>query len=296
MRDPITIFTASTGLNTVAEPLKIAETDLQVAVNITIDQVGMVERRKGFTLLQLGDYHSLFCDKGDCFVINSDSLYQVGADGSLRLIRSGLTPNALMDFIQVGFRTYYVNGYEFGWIEDGVSNIWETGTYVGPTTNVVFSGPMPGQHIAQSSGRVFISTDNVLWWSELFDFGLFNRSESFIQFHTTIRMIKPTAGGMFISTDRNTYFTVGLNPMTWILNKVASFPAIEWSAAIEPIEGTDIGLSPGLCVVWASKEGAILGTPEGQIINLTKDKIIYPDDAKTGFGCFIGYQFLHGLE
>ena len=299
---PITIFTGATGLNTVTDPVRIPQqksglSDLQVAVNITIDQSLRVSRRKGVTQLQPGAYHSLFCDGGDCFVIKNSSLYQVAADGSLTGIRSGLTVDQRMDFTQVGYRTYYNNGFQFGWLQGGISNVWAKGTYVGPDTNRVFSGPIVGNHLATFFGRMLISQENVLWWSEPYDFGLFNKAESFVQFNTKILMVKPVSGGCFISTEKKTYFLEGPNPKAWIMKQVANYPAVEWSDAIDYVEGIEVGMqSPGLCALWASQEGAVIGTSTGQMINLNKEKIIYPENAKDGFGCLIGYNFIHGMN
>jgi len=163
---PITIYTGATGLNTVDDPVRIGfnkngQTDLGVAVNIEIDQSLRVTRRKGQTLLQSGAYHSLFCDGGDCFVVKGTSLYQVASNGSLKGIRSGLTPGK-MSFAQSGDRTYYANGYETGWIEDGISNVWQVGTFVGPDTNRIFSDLIIGDHLSVFSGRIFVSEGNIL--------------------------------------------------------------------------------------------------------------------------------------
>ncbi len=247
--------------------------------------------------IQAGAFHSLFCDGGDCFVVKGESLYRVSTDGTILLVRDGLTADAQVDFEQVGDRTYCTNGYEIGWIQEGFFREWEKGIYHGPDTTRAFSGPVTGNHIASFYGRMLISEYNALWWSEPYDFGLFNLAESFVQFHTKIRMVKPVAGGCFVSTEKNTYFLEGPNPKGWISKRVANYPALEWSAAIEYVDGMDVGMqSPGLCAVWASPEGAVLGTPGGQIINLTKPKVIYPNDASTGFGCLMGYSFIHGME
>ncbi len=299
---PITIFTGGTGLNTVSDPVRIpvqqdGKSDLQVAVNVSIDQSFRVNSRKGVTKLQDGNFHSLFCDGGDCFVVKGDSLYQVAADGSLKGIRSGLTPGARMAFCQVGDRTYYTNEYELGVLQGGISSVWKKGTYVGPETNRVFDGPVPGRHLAEFSGRMFISQGNAIWWSELFDFGLFDRAGSFVQFHTSVRMMKPVDAGMFISTERNTYFLAGKNPKDWALRKVAGYPAVEWTDSIEYVNAADLGIETvGLCPVWASTEGAILGTPEGAVFNLNKKKVIYPENVNTGFGGFIGFNYIHGVK
>lgn len=296
MTDPITIFTGSTGLNIVASPTRIETTDLQVAVNVSIDQSGRVQSRRGVTQLQEGNYHSLFCDGGDCFVVSGDTLYQVAVDGSLSVVRSGLTP-AKMAYAQVGDRTYYTNGYELGVLQGSISSVWKKGVYTGPETNRVFDGPVPGRHLAEFSGRMFISQGNAIWWSELFDFGLYDRARSFVQFHTNVRMMKPVDAGMFISTERNTYFLAGKNPKDWALRKVTGYPAVEWTDSIEYVNAADLGIETvGLCPVWASTEGAILGTPDGIAYNLNKNKIIYPETAKTGFGGMFGYNFIHGVK
>lgn len=300
--DPIIIFQGASGLNTVADPTRISNqdgiSDLQVAVNISIDQSLRPSRRSGVTKIQSGSYHSLFCDSKDCFVVKDDSLYKVAEDDSLLGIRSGLTLEAKMDFAQVGKYTYYTNGFEFGYILDGVSYAWVKGTYVGPTTTKVFSGPLVGNHLADYNGRMLISVDNVLYWSELYNFGLFNLAESFVQFHTKILMIKPMVNGCFISTEDEVYYLDGKNPSLWNPSKITSFPALEWSVATSYIEGTDLDLDIqlGLCCVWASPEGVILGMSSGSVLNLNKNKVIYPERAKTGFGCLMGYSFIHGMK
>ena len=125
MSDPIVIFRGTSGLNTVADPLRIFNkdgiSDLQVAINIDIDQSLRPSRRSGVTKIQSGAYHSLFCDEKNCFVIKEDSLYKVSADNSLLGIRSDLTLNAKMDFAQFGEYTYYTNNYEIGYIFNDVS-------------------------------------------------------------------------------------------------------------------------------------------------------------------------------
>lgn len=301
MSKPITIFSGGTGLNTVEDPVRIPAqknglSDLQVAVNVSIDQSYRMNSRRGVSQLQSGSYHSLFCDGGDCFVMKGDSLYQIAEDGSLKGIRSGLT-DAKMDYTQTGDRTYYTNGYEFGYVQGGTSYVWKKGTYQGPDTNRVFSGPMPGNHITDFAGRIFISQENVIWYSEPFDFGLFNKAESFVQFYTKILMMKPVASGMFVSTERGTYFLEGVNPKGWKVRQVFGYPAIEWSDAVDYVNSVDLGFEiPGLCPIWASSEGAIMGFPTGDVINLNKEKIIYPEGAKTGFGCLIGLNFIHGVK
>ncbi len=299
---PITVFRGTTGLNTVADPARIPMrkgnvNDVAEAVNITIDQYFRSSRREGFTLLQSGSYHSLYCDQGDCFVARGDAIFRVGTDFSLQGIRSGMTENARIAWMQDGNKTYYTNVFERGIIEDGVSSPWVVGTYHGPATVRGFAVPVGMKHLCIHAGRMFASTGKVLWWSEPFRFDLFNQAESFAQFHSNIRLIKAVAGGVFVGTERSTHFLSGSQPMEFQARKVANFPPVEWSDSIEYVEGTDIGMQEqGLCALWASIEGAVLGTPSGQIVNLNKEKIIYPENVTQGFGGLKGYHFIHGME
>jgi len=301
--NPIIVFAGATGLNTVADPVRVpfqknGITDLQAAVNVSIDKTLRVNRRRGLNLLQAGSYHSLFCDGGDAFVCSAaGAIYRIGPDLSLQGVRSGLTAGARVSFVQVGDYTYYANGHERGRIKDGVSYAWAEGTYTGPTTNRQFFGPMSGHHLAWAFSRMFIAEDNAVWWSEPYNNDLFNLAESFAPFNTKVLMVKPVDDGLFVSTSKNTYFLAGKKPREFVAQKVAPYPAIEWSDATAYVPGADVGLKdPRLCALWASPEGAILGTAGGSIINLNKDKIVYPETGQKGFGCLIGYNFIHGLE
>lgn len=297
---PIKIYSGSSGLNTVDDPVRLpfqegGLTDLQVAINISIDQSNRINRRIGTSRLLTGAYHSLFCDGGDCFVIRGSALFQVNSNNSLTGLRSELTAGVKMDFDQVGERTYYCNGYEIGYIYNSVSYTWIIGDYTGVKTNRQFDAPPVGTHLADFMGRMFIAEGKVLWWSEPFNFDIYDKAESFVQFYDDIIMIQPVVGGIFVSTDKKIYFLGGTNPKDFTFQEVAQFPAIEWTNTVEKVDATDIGLDGGLSAMWASKEGAILGLPSGQIFNLNKNKVVYPDDATTGFGCLRGYNFIHGV-
>lgn len=302
--DTIAVFRGTSGLNTVADPARIPMTksgvnDVAEIVNMTVDQYGRPSRRKGFKLLLSGDFHSLFCDRGDCFVaknIGSDgAIYRVSKTSTdvyaLQGIRSGMTMGAKISWLQVGNKTYYANGFERGYIVDGISYAWNVGEYHGIDADKRFSIPENILHLAEHSGCLFASSGNILWWSEPFRYDLFNMTEGFVQFGEAIRMVRPVDGGVYIGTEKNTFFLTGNRPSEFTAHKIAQFGVIEWSDATEysPQES-------GLCAVWVSPEGAMLGTPSGQIVNLNKSKVIYPEQVNKGFGCMVGYHFIHGME
>jgi len=300
--DPVTLLHGCTGLNTVVDPVRLpydskaGVSDLGVAVNIRIDETGRVSRVDGFSSVDTGSYHSLFCDGGDCFVGKGTALYQVGMDLSVTGVRSGLSGDRIT-YAQSGNRTYYSNGTQNGYIESGISRPWNKDDYLGPDSAKYFSAAPVGNHLAFAFSRMFVSEDDVLWWSEPFRNGLFNKAINFVRFSTKILMLKPVASGCFISDEKRTYFLRGTDPHQFIQEIVANYPAYEWSDAIDYVDGMEIGLdSSGLCAFWSSPEGAILGTANGQIVNMNKAKIIYPEDGQSGASLIRGYEFIHTIS
>jgi hypothetical protein len=304
LSNPITIFSGATGLNTVESPERIAwqrggVSDLQAAVNVTIDSSRMVKTRPGSLLLQSGDCHSLYSDGNVCFVMMGTALYGVAADGSLTGIRSGMTAGARTAFWTVGERTYYCNGFENGVILGNTSSTWPVGTYTGPESNRQFSAAPVGHHLALFGSRMFISEGRVLWWSEPHDVYLYNLAESFVQFRTKILMIRPVTAGLFISTEKRVVFlrgNQGNNPKSFTLETVTDFPAIEWTDT-GYYNAVEVGFEDtGLSSVWATKFGAFAGLSSGGYYSLNRDKVVYPDSSCSGFGCLMGYHYIHGIN
>ncbi len=298
---PLLFCSGTSGLNTVADPVRVrydreaGVSDLAVAVNIDIDQSGRPSRRQGFSKAQSGNFHSLFCDGGDCYVGRDGDLFRVGSDLSLTGVRSGLAGGRI-HYCQVLNEVYYSNGKENGILQGSLSRPWPTGSYHGPDTNRHFSGPPVGIHLALYRARIFIAEGNVLWWSEPHQYGLFDQAKGFARFGTDIIMVAPVANGLFVSDRTKTVFLRGV-PGEFVQEQVCTYPAIEHTLAIDKVEGLEIGLqSPGLCRLWASPEGAMLGTAEGQLINLNKEKVIYDENVSQGAGLLRGYQFIHNMK
>ena len=300
--NPALVFNGMSGINTVVDPdqLKVeADTgiaELAAAVNITIGQSHEGSLRPGSTLVEAGDFHSLFCDGGECLTARGTSLFLVGTDLSIRGLRSGMSGDRI-GYAQGADRIFYANGTDNGMVVDGVSYPWPFKEYVGPRTNRHFSPAPAVRHLSWAFGRIFIAEGSTVWWSEYLNPYLFNLAKCFWMLPTTVLMIKRVGGGMFVSDEKRTWFYRGANPnKVDEIVKVADFPAYEWSEAIDYVEGADIGIDiPGQCAMWASPEGAILGTPTGQIINMNKNKVIYPETCRQGAGLLMGYNYIHTI-
>lgn len=306
MPDPILLFSGSSGLNTIVDPVRIqynpetGVTDLALAVNVSIDDTGRISRRKGQRQLQSGEFHSIFCDTGNCFVVEervSDAaIMQLATDYSLTGLRSSLAKDRRMSFCQIGSQTFYTNGLQNGVIENSISLPWPEQAHVGAETSRSFSGAPLGTHIAFFAGRMWISEGSVLWYSEPYAYGKFDLARSFIWLGSDIRMIKPVATGLFVSDSTATWFFQGTVPKEMTQDQVSSIPVHEWSDAIGLVDGKDFGIpEAGLCAVWSSDRGLHLGIKDGSVIDLTVDKLVYPSGVR-GASLFNGSTILNTVE
>jgi hypothetical protein len=297
----------SAGLNTVGDPVRIkynpktGVSDLVAGINVTISPSNRINRRKGKTLIIPLGSHSMFCDGGECIFIHDSKLYLLfrisETEFSYRFL-CALLNNNWMACTQIGDRIYYTNDQDLGYVEAGVACTWaKTTAYVGPTTEKILTGPFAGNHLAYHGGRIYIAKRNFLWYSEYAAHDWYDMARNFIQFNTHIRMVKPVEGGLFVSTSNRIYFLEGLVPGDFIQRKRTSYPALEWSDAIDYMDGTDVPEMEisGLCALWVTPEGAMMGTPEGMVINLNKKKVIYPQGTK-GRSLLRGLNFIHTIE
>jgi hypothetical protein len=289
----ITLFKKVAGLNTKVNPRRVeyngegGSTELGAAVDIMIDSSGLPFTRPSLVKTQDGDFHSL-CPEG--YVVSEGTIYSVNEQGDIFSTGiTGLSDNKV-SFCKAMGNTYYTNGEVYGGIEED----WVQTPYRGDSkTTKHHVGPFPGQHIAFFAGRMLIGVSGAVFWSGLFSIGLFH-TQSFVALGKSIKMIRPVSEGVFVSTEDEVWFLKGMFPDKFIPTLVSSYPALEWSDQAPLVEGHDIGLqNPGQCALWNSPEGAILGLPTGQIVNLTKEKIALIPGVSKGFGCVIDYYFIH---
>jgi hypothetical protein len=300
---PITIFTGSTGLNTVLDPVRIYDSkngisDLAVAADVDISDANRLSRRKGRTLQLSGDYHSLFCDGGQCLCATGTSLCVLNADYTTTVIGT-VKAKARLSYCQFGDRIYFQNKFEKGYVKDSVVNEWlKPSTYVGPDTKRIYSDPPIGTHVEYYKGRMYVAENNVLWFSEPGNIGAFDLARNFFQFLGNITMVKAVKAGLFISDSEKTYFYPGSNPNEFIQTIVAPYPAIQYSSAktkhqlVFSQEGPTLIPSGESSLIWMSTSGICYGGADGVFYNLTEQKITGFPDGITGSGIVTNNKYI----
>lgn len=288
----VNILNRCAGLNNRIDPSAIpvdhetGATDLTSAVDIIITDAHKIERRPTRKKLIDGSFHSGYSHAADLSLVvqenTSDAaLMRFNPDETLTGLRSGLTKNLRMAYVRAGFWYYYCNTKENGVVkEDGLSYAWPS--YDPPTEVTRELSPAPvGGKLAFLSGRIFVVVDDTIYWSLPHEPGLFDL-ERFVRHTSKVLMIKPVLGGMFVSTERETLFYTGVDPEQWDSIPVLPYPAIEWSDSIDYLQTSRLGVDMrGNSAFWFSENGLIAGLPSGDVINLTEDKMIYPESTEA---------------
>lgn len=303
MAKKIRLFTGSTGLNTHEDPARIQYNpktgvqDLAACENIDISDDGRISRRKGLTQqVNLSGCHSLFCEGRDCLFVHGDALCVLHKDYTYTAIRN-VAVGARLRCRQVDDIIYYCNGFERGYVFEGMSYGWNMPTYYGPVTTKAFMDPPIGTDLEYYAGRMFVIDGKVAWYSELFDISTFER-KSYLPFDREIVMFKAVDDGIYVSTDKDTFFLSGRDAKSLAVTKVADYPAIKYSEV--KIVGRLVALKSGRFTViadggrpslmWLSNKGVCFGGPEGQFVNLT-DRVDLPN-ALTGSGFFHNGKYI----
>jgi len=301
MPEPITIFRGSNGLNVKTDPTRIpfdpgtGIQDLAVAVNVDHDRTGRVSRRKGFAATAITTaVHSLWCDGGPCLLVSGSSLCLLSPSYTTQTLAT-VTAGARMSYFKLESRSYWMNGFEKGYIEASANNAWVGSAYVGPDKTRQFSDPPIGHRIAYEHGRVWIAQGSVVWYSEPYSLNDFDLARDFLPFESRMVMLRPVKGGVFFSDSQRTYFGAGADPRSMELLPVSESPAIEGTD--QPLDMVKFGdgSNAGLGAIWTAKNGVCVGMPTGQVVNLTYKKLTYPSALKGASICFDG-RYVSTLE
>ncbi len=299
--DIIPYYRGSIGLNIIDSPTRVSldletgMTQMTEALNVSLDITGQIKRRSGFSKIASGVFHSLFSDGITCLTGRSTDLLQIGPDLSLNGVRSGLA-GLPITYTKTGNAIAYCNGGEKGLVKDGLSSPWIKGIYGGPSTIREFSTVPFADHITFFGGRTFVALGKVLYWSELHRPDLFDFSKNMHQFTSKISLLTAVSDGLFVSDQVCTYFLRAQGNPVFKQELVGTFPALADTLAQDSIEAIDAGFQvPGLCRIWGSTKGVILGLPTGQIFNLNGHNIDYT--GLTGVcGGLLGDLYIHQMN
>jgi hypothetical protein len=132
----------------------------------------------------------------------------------------------------------------------------------------------PGHFVEAFNNRLMVARDNAVIWSGAFRPHLTDPRHNFILMESTITMMKPVDGGVYISDGQSVIFLSNENPDEFIPKDIDADPAIFGSATTVP--GAAIGSEMDHAVIWLTSHGHIAGLPGGQIQRLNPEQLNLP--------------------
>lgn len=315
----VLIMGSCDGLDIVREPLSLQTKKggvlpLAECVNASISPEGVLSKRKDFNRVLEGEFHSLFVSSEGIYVIKEAEDESGGI--LCRVNRLGIGTFFLSEvatkmarrqkcfFAQYGQKIYFSNGYDSGIIFMDTAYPWTPGKYQGPAKTAdgkivqEFTSIIPDSmtHNCMHGGRQYVASGQDLWFSELYLPDTFLHL-SYIRNESEIKFIRSVRDGLFVGSYSDILFYRGVNPLKFEPVKVADYGVCENSCSPVMVPCIEVGLDdPGMGIVFTTSEGVVVGTPSGNIFNINKKKIIYHEFMRNGFGCMIGYNYLHGYE
>jgi hypothetical protein len=291
--DPIT-FNKFKGLRNTVTPERLGVDELARAVNVDIDDAGELRRRRGFTLVSSGDYHSLYREGAKTFVVK---------DGNLCLLLPNYTtttikPNVGVDplaYVTVGDETYFSSRSTSGVIKsDNTVADWgerdEYGEWLSPVLNPTDSLPaVAGKLLAAPplatalthlNGRIYLAAGKSVWATELYLYNYIDKTKNFMQFEDGVTALAAVADGIYVGTESAVYFLSGpLNAMRRV--KVFDAGVNPGSVVYLPADLVRNDLPSKTAIMFLTTAGLCVGLDSGTCYNLTQTRVLFPSSNRT---------------
>lgn len=279
--------------NTVSEE-RLQPGELSRAVNIDIDDVGQIRRRRGQELKLAGDCHSLWRSAaGRTFVVKDGDLCLLNTNYTTLVVAAGVGPKPIA-FTEVGDTIFYTSEDAAGkilsdnsradWgVRDG-SSTWLSPVIRPTETLGAISGKLLGPPPAATlltawNGRIYLAQGNVLWATELFMFDYVDKTKNYLQFETDITVLESVDDGIYVGTEDALFFLNGVFGAGLSRKHVTASPIIRGSAVRIPAEQTKVGAQGGQVgesVMVMSESGILACYAGGSVTNMTSGRVEFP--------------------
>lgn len=139
--------------------------------------------------------------------------------------------------------------------------------------------PKPGQLLAHHKGRIYIARNQTLYFTEPLDYHLTRPSQGIFMFPSYITLLQPAENGIYVGHAQGVEFISGTDPYDVQQRRVSNYAPVEYTGTRLP--GSWFGQAVADLPVWWDKNGVlVLGLPDGQLTELTRDRLAVPEYAQ----------------
>jgi len=296
------VFSRFDGLKNTLDLERLGERDLARALNVDVDDDGQLHRRRGYTQVKSGNYHSLFNSEGGLvYVVCGGVLSILNPDYSTVGLQSGIGSDPVsggsgLAYTQVGNEIFFTSATNAGIILEAERAVGPWGPaqdfwlspVVNPTANLaairgrLLGSPPLATSLAYFNGRLYLGQDNVLWATEPFLYHLVDKTKNYVQFEGKILFTGEVTDGVYVGTTEGVWFLAGpAFPLK--RTRVMDSPVIAGSMVYIPGElanppqvGTNPDTEVMVSIMFQTTRGVCIAMDGGKAYNLTEGKFFFP--------------------
>ncbi len=226
----------------------------------------------------------------------------VGAGGGLSLALSQPTESDITAIriyrTQPGGKSYF----RVADVPVGLTPYMLGATPIGREADNLFLRRMPGGHIIRAwKGYVIVARDDSIIFSQPLRYGVTDGRFDMMAWPRRVRIVEPVEGGVFIGDNRGVSFLRGDRPGNMAKVWTGGAPVIEGTGGmIEASSLGSLGLNLNLrgdrFALWLARNGYVLGSPDGQIIELQASRINVPANQELGATVITGRRIITAVQ
>jgi hypothetical protein len=241
------------------------------AMNVDSDNDKKLHRRRGRTLLDDENTHSMWSNATICLCVQGGDL----KEAILNFNTMTFTYTTIladvgdteMIFQDVADMVFFSNGEKFGYIRDRVAH----GI---PEIDQEFKERMVGGQLMEYwDSRLWVFQGNLLHYSDATEPWVRDKRHNFVAFNSRGRMLRAVKDGLYVSDSARCGFLQGGagDPPKFNYTEVCNFPAIEGTAisSVEVLSGISMKVA-----LWVTEDGCYMGLPGGQVNRVTGDHFL----------------------
>lgn len=290
MQDSVVLQQFSGLKNTVGSE-RLAPNELEKAINIDIDDVGQIRRRRGQTLVSAGNFHSVWAGKRAVYGVKNGALGIINPNYTFIQLMAG-AGDAPISYVQLDDDVYFSSEDVSGIIrQDNTIAPWgavsSEGTWLSPVVNPtetlnptggkLLGKPPMATSLAYHNGRIYMAHKKVVWVTELYMYNYIDRTRNFLPFEDEVTALASVTDGVYVGTKRETWFLSGpLAEMRRVPNGSGIVPGSVVYAAPDALPA-EVAQGSRNAVLFITDDGLCAGLDSGNIQSLTEGRFIFPD-------------------
>ena len=284
------------GLRNTIEREKLSAADLEVGRNIDLDDAKQPRRRRGYTSVDTGNYHSIFQAPQWVLGVRNAALGVIRPDYTFMTLKTGVGSDPLA-YVPIGGRVYFSSALTSGVVNEdltvsgwgvvGGDRTWHS-PVVNPTSTLgairgqVLGAPPLATALTAYNGRIYLAQARALWATELFLYGLVDKTRRFLQFESDITALGSVNDGVYVGTETGAFFLEGDRFDEMKLVQVTAVGVARGSMIsvpaelVEPIQQHQPMTESRPAVMFLTQSGLCVGLEKGSVYNLTQDRVLFP--------------------